>query len=674
MNVHSVSIVSGHGKAECALRGSKVVGKRRKIHDFRVPHPVNTVKSVLTRRGCAIIMAGGSHVSCALFQSFFQGLENDAEFSSAEGCMGRSITCIPAVETAVLDHGEVTCMDLVTLPASEYAIGVIGTTEGCVAVVLIHGGSLFKTMEVPMSAISKGAIPCTQSIRDIAIGLDPAGRPEFVAVATRRTAVVADISYFVNVEELTSDIRNCAYFNRTNGTVPSSASWPTASYSASSPHIRDTFVASFTQSTIVRLLVPHRHNASFPVDIAFLILLSCGTVRFVERTITGGSVSVLLDSHRGRQCKTEVYGHSYEQGEDKERTIRSNSDKCTSPLPHVAYQYTLASLELRTAPQAISTCSPSVVINDAALLFNSATRCMDLVLVGAILAQPHNSLYSTSLRHFPGITAAGDDSYFSENSTAFSNKTSSSIEKVRGLYWRSPPPLQRDASSRALAVTLGSVSLGCKPQLSLSAPAALSAPFSVGVPSPAFPPVNIGGARAWWAVSERVVLPHGTLYSLSRRLCKEYNEENHQCTFSDCITSYSAHTKSWSDKIVLKGAGITGCGVGISGVSIAVFSSSPASENGAVLCAGGDLFWGCFQPEYSSSDKTSNPGSMRDTIGDSFSLPVLEAFGSTEGPVIESMTCVELSTSFVPGISASRTPDGCFLISVAGSVITLWSL
>lgn len=642
--------------------------QRRKIHDFRAPHPVTLVKSVNLTQECFIVFCGGSQISCCPFHCFFLNLEN-LNTSLIEECGEESIFSVPTLETIVLDQGEVTCMDFATLPALDCAVGVVGTTVGTVAVIIFHSGNVRKVVEVSMTALSKGSILASHSIWDIAIGLDPAGRPEFVAVSTCQTVVVSDISCFLDIEKLMSDPLFCSPFNRskTSGS-PSSIFLPSAPYCGPFQSPRKSFVSSFTQSQIVRLLVPRRHNASFSMDIALIIVLSSGAIRFVERTVIGGSTSMLLENHRCQQnVATTSRCLSAKVSLDRKNVINNDLSSPTTSFSHVMYKYTLAPLELEVSSKAsAASSSPLVVINDATLMYNSVTSCMDLVLAGGIPLQQQNSSYSSSLRQFPGVMSTGDDNFCPDRTSGIGSKVPTAVERVGSSFFL-PPSSQRDLSSRTVAGTLGAISLGCASYPSLPASVLPSSPLSSGKLSQSDSLIHLGGTRAWWAISERVVLPHGTLYSLSHQQCKEYNGVNHVCTFSDCITSLCALTSSWMDKIALKGAGVAGFGVGLSGVSISSFSSSPAM-GGAVFCAAGDLFWSPFRSEYASTaQKLSTPDG-------SFSLPTLESFGSTGGPPIESITVVSVSSSFIPSVCTAIAPNGSILITCAGSTITLWSL
>lgn len=663
---------------ENVYESTQIVRKQRRFRKFRAPHPVTLVKSLQTRWGCLVVMAGGSHISCCLFHSFFRSSGTCSTSSLFEQYGEGTVGCVPTLETTILDRGEVTCADFATLPSSEYALGVIGTTEGTVAVVVFHGGSLFKTMELPLATLSKGTISVSQSVQDIEIGFDPAGRPEFVAAATLKTTVVADISYFVNLEELSLGFQNPERLNKVTAvTAPSSTPFP-ASCSTSSQSPRDAFILSFTQSTIVRLLVPHRHNASFPVDVALLIVLSCGTVRFVKRSTLGGSVSSLLDCLRRYQHSSSATGYLCDSGREKQESPASSDwEKSTSCFPRAVYIYSLAPLELMTTPSTnlSSSCAP-IVINDACLVFNSSTSCMDLILVGAVPAQQPNFCFSSSVRQFPGVVTSGEDNYHPENAAEIMSKTYNSLSKVRSPFLRSPPPplLLRDVSPCCPPCTLGGVSLGCTPYPSFHSFSPSSPTFAAGIASASYPLANVGSTKAWWGILERAVLPHGTLHRLSHRICEQYNGGNHNCTFLGCITPFSAHTTSWTDKVMLKGERIAGYEVGLSGVCVTGFSSSPGVEKRAILCAAGDLLWGSLESENSSKDQRNIPVGMSATRDGSVSLPALEAFGSTGGPVIESMTFATLSSSFDPVLRLALGPNRIFLLTASGSTITLWPL
>lgn len=670
----SASNFSNQG-LETTQNDHRTVIERRKIHDFRSPHPVTLVKTVNFHRECIIVFSGGSQISCCPLRCFFRQSENFNYFPSVDERARESIICVPSAETIALDQGEVTCMDFATLPASDFTLGVIGTTVGTVGVIIFHSGNFLKLVEVSMAALSNGAISAYQSIRDIAIGLDPAGRPEFVAVSTCQTVVVSDISCFLDIEKLLSDPLFCTVFDQSKTSGSSSNIFlPSSPYRAPFQPPRNLFVSSFTQSEIVRLLVPQRHNASFSVGIALLIVLSSGAIRFVERTVIGGPSSQLLESHRFHQNDTTTSGYpSSKVFLDRKNVISNDLSNPTTCFSHVKYKYTLAALELEVSSKAsASSSSPLVVINDAALVYNSVTSCMDLVLVGGIPVQQQNSSYSSSVRQFPGVTSTGDDNSCPESISGISSKAPTAVTRVESSFFF-PPSSQRDLSSRTVVGTLGAISLGCAPYPSLPASVLPSSPLTAGIPSQSGSLVHLGGTRAWWAISERVVLPHGTLHSLSHQQCKEYNGVNHVCTFSDCITSFCAHTSSWMDKIVLKGAGVVGCGVGLSGVSISSFSSSPAM-GGAVFCAAGDLFWSPFRSEYASAAQKLSTTAERSTTDGSFSLPTLVAFGSTGGPAIESMTVVSVPSALTPSVCTTIAPNGTILITCAGSTITLWSL
>lgn len=645
-----------------------------KWRDLRAAHPVTSVKTVSTRAGRILVLAGGAHISSAFVHQCLpscspnfassrcqqEARRGKSEVDSSTICGGPTTRVPVGDSTVALERGEVTCLAVASLPSSEYAVGIAGTTQGTAVVFLVHGNSVHKTKELSLSSLSKGTILITDSVRDIVIGMDPAGRPEFVGLATRRAVVLADVQLFL--DEMTE--AKCGF----------SFQPPSSSSSSTLPRrvLSDTLVLTFTQSPVIRLLCPQRYHASFTMDIALLVVLSSGTIRYIERSVSGGAVGDLLEEHHRRwQESSSMYGYRAGVGPQDKDT----NDYLQLPvIPHVSYLYSLSPVTLETATvSSSSTGAPGagnqrhggITVNDAALMFNASSGCMDLVLVGV--------QHSPSRPALAGVVT-GESGLLSSSSVPGSPTSASGNNATT---------VRREGAPR-LPGTLGAVSLAVSSPLPSSSlivgsSGGLSGPNSnmdlgrrrCGSKSSSWTAVQqVGSGSAWWALTERVVLPQGTLYCLSRRWCKHYNGEDHECTIADCVTSLTPHTISRTERLTTRGGGGVECaGLGLSGVEVVSAAGATATPGSAfdmtptaVVSLGGGLFLGSFSAVHSANPTTSAGNAV------TASLPMLRRFGSTGGSTIEAISIDRPSQ-----VPRGADVFGSVAITAAGSTITIWS-
>lgn len=159
-----------------------VINKQRKLCECRISHPVTVVSTVSTGRGRVVVMAGANHISCSFLGQMMSELpcpnslvHQTFPVCKGKECMGGPTKCLSGTQTISLDYGEVCCMDLAPLPTADYAVGVAGTTNGAVVMFLLHGGMIHKTKEVSLHTLSMGDIGPIDSIRNVVLGIDPAG-------------------------------------------------------------------------------------------------------------------------------------------------------------------------------------------------------------------------------------------------------------------------------------------------------------------------------------------------------------------------------------------------------------------------------------------------------------------------------------------------------------------
>eukprot|EP00796_Vickermania_ingenoplastis_P012009 gene12009-8271_t len=544
---------------------------------WRAPHPVTLVRTVATGHDRVLVMAGGPYISAAPLYA----LCNSAALGPASR-VGCPTSRVPAGENACLDAGEVTCLAVCGLPASECALAIAGTTHGTLAVLLVGRCTVHKVSEVALAGLSRGAVGLGESLRDVTIGMDPAGRPEFVAAATQCALIVADIQQVV--DGLTETRCGLSF---------------DASQIPGPRPVSETLVATFPESSVVRLLCPTRCHAAFTMDIALVVILSSGTVRYVERDVSGGAVALLREHHYQRQGTHSAYG--FRQGQaDVDAPGNGACDGCHPPaIPHVLYSYRLATLavETCTARRAGAAVRSGVTVNDAALVYNEASGCMDLVLVGAQQQAP------------------------------------------TGLGRTSPRP---GSPMRRTSGTLGAVALGVH-----SGPL----PSRLVSGGPVAPPAS-SCSVAWWALTERAVLPLGTLYSMAKRWCRHYHGEDHICTLADCVTSFAAHTVSRAERL-------SGLGGGSSG--LAALAPAPDGDAGTpmgIVAMGSDLFLGAFAAVQQPSQPASELGPSDTAPG----LPALQHLASTGHRVVEAIA-VDWPAQAFP----ASTPLDC-----RGPVATQW--
>ncbi|CCW66694.1 unnamed protein product [Phytomonas sp. Hart1] len=325
----------------------------------------------------------------------------------------------------ILQTGQVASLAVCALPEGISAFGVAGTTHGTLCVFLMEGSVLSLLNERSLGPCSEGRISADDIVKDVAISMDPAGRPEFVVAATDRCMVLLDVLDLVDESESPNvsdtiipegcDTENRATHAITRAQAPFTAGavwrWPstvqrdrseplcvTFSNTASASHIgAPSSLCGDEVSEIVRVLVPQRAHAAFAIDVAAVIVLADSTVRYIERRVCGGSFPLLLEYHQALQhaaSRSTVMVNELLGETSRFSGSHSPNAAPQTTLPHVKFDYRL-SLQSFNAYQCADGSTAvgnwtkpgcrhdlSLTVNDASLFFNPKSGRMDLMMVG----------------------------------------------------------------------------------------------------------------------------------------------------------------------------------------------------------------------------------------------------------------------------------------------------
>ncbi|ESL09544.1 hypothetical protein TRSC58_02733 [Trypanosoma rangeli SC58] len=333
-----------------------------------LPHPVVAVRTVNLPCGGVVVAAGGGVVSVGLLSTVLRPLATQGGVAADAASV---VSPSAEVGSLVLTSGFVTCMAVAPLPDAGAALGVVGTSHGSLCLFVVEsrvGGNqpaLFKVCEMPLRAYSDGLISVEDPVTDVCVGFDPAGRPEFVAAASATCVALVDTQCFD--EQLKAKATEAV------------AQAFTKQYS---PHVgrptNEPFCVSFAAAEVVKLLVPERYHAAFTMDVALVVVLDSGEVRYVARGVVGGSVQLLLEHHLQRQARQSEVGLSMLVNDDP---LRGGP----RALPHVLYAYSLSAVVHNVCAAAAalgSRAASDIVVNDAALCYDASAHQMRLIVAG----------------------------------------------------------------------------------------------------------------------------------------------------------------------------------------------------------------------------------------------------------------------------------------------------
>lgn len=296
-----------------------------------------------------------------------------------------------------LDVGEVTCLYATPLPRTEMSLAVVGTSVGSVALLLVDGSrALYRLRETPLLPFSRGRVTTEDVVMDVAIGIDPAGRPEFVVAATATCVVLLDVQKWCSDEPTGLDVGS--------GTGRASAGLGEEGWASDALRVKgvkallsggpgtvqrscgDDFCAVFTEAPVVRVLVPQRLGAAVAIDVAAVVVLSNGTLRYIKRVVTGGSVRVLEEQHRQRRARGAAWAPYNPEERLGATGVAAPSFPDSRTLPHIVYHYELSSLRFNVcrADGENETGAPGVVkvVNDAALFYSEKDGVAHVALAG----------------------------------------------------------------------------------------------------------------------------------------------------------------------------------------------------------------------------------------------------------------------------------------------------
>ncbi|ORC85922.1 uncharacterized protein TM35_000311080 [Trypanosoma theileri] len=355
-------------------------------------HPVTVVRTVDLPCGCVTVAAGANVVSVGLLTSLTQQ-ESTQRTSSSLPEEVRVCKMSSKVESLFLSSGMVISMSLSLLPGAGAVLGVVGTSNGSLCVFILEsrvaGGEslrLFKVCELGLSEYTDGLISLADNVLDVGIGFDPAGRPEFITAATTTCVVVLDTQYFdeslkANATEAVIRVfrKQKPYTHQQQSSQQHQYQHQQQQYVVVRPP-SEAFYVTFAAAEVVRVLVPERYHAAFAVDVALVIVLDNGEVRYVERHVVGGSLQLLLQHHEQRQSRRSAVGLTMIQDEE----MMSNNKEDPRTLPHVLYAYSLSAVTHNVCVAVVGPhVAAHVIINDAAFYYDSSTQQMELVLIGA---------------------------------------------------------------------------------------------------------------------------------------------------------------------------------------------------------------------------------------------------------------------------------------------------
>lgn len=332
--------------------------------------------------------------------------------------------------TIHVSGGLITALTVVALPGGVKALGVVGTTAGTLVAFLIAGGheadhrssssSTHRNAALQLTIVCELRLsdhfPITGTVRGVCLGMDPAGRPEFVAASTRTTVMVLDVMT-LGGEEVATSVRTAT------AATPSwwEGSLPVVRRDCSAP-----FCAPFAKAEVVKILAPQRAHAAFAMDIALVVVLADSTLHYVTRAVSGGSVQLLHAYHEERQAigsahLAEISGVGPRAVSDlhMEAALAANQTQAiregllTAPraAAHVHYAYRLSPILVTVSQTVPTSAAPGstavgrgyndmgVVVNDATFYYHAAGGRMDLILCGSCTAP------STSASHAHWLAA-----------------------------------------------------------------------------------------------------------------------------------------------------------------------------------------------------------------------------------------------------------------------------
>ena len=346
-----------------------------------------------------------------------------------------------------LQAGEVTALAVASLPSTDRAIAVVGSTVGAVALFLIEGSrTLYKVAERPLLSWSRGAITAQDAVVDVAFSMDPAGRPEFVSAASAGCVVVVDVQLFYRDEESNEEEderRSAGMIHNGDGAgkteLRGDDAWTTSALRAKAiealeqPHAQllrrsrsEVFACAFTEASVVRVLAPQRLHAAVALDVAVVVVLSDGTLRFIERVMEGGAVRLLAEHHRLRFARGSAF-IAYAQASPLPTSANATAnfsltqggcEADSRALPHVIYRYRLSAHQMNVVRYADTSAALNsggvggapyarpggfggaaewvTVVNDAALHFSEKDAVCHVVVAGTQLVPTSKSVSGTT--------------------------------------------------------------------------------------------------------------------------------------------------------------------------------------------------------------------------------------------------------------------------------------
>ncbi|KPA77610.1 hypothetical protein ABB37_06974 [Leptomonas pyrrhocoris] len=352
-------------------------------------------------------------------------------------------TALTVEQRASLQAGEVTSLCVAALPGTDTSLALVGSTVGTVALFLIEGShTLCKVAECALVRWSRGGITAQDAVVDVAFSMDPAGRPEFVSAASAGCVVVVDVQLFYRrgtdgdddgdvekeedgVRRRFSSLPSC----RTEGDAWSASALRAKAVEAlERPNTQlvrrsrsDVFTCAFAGANVVRVLAPQRLHAAVAMDVALVVVLRDGTLRYVERVIDGGSVRLLAEHHRLRFAKGATFiayaqdsmlagpsSHSSAQrgGSSAGGADGVGEEADSRALPHVIYRYRLSPHQVNVCQLGNSAAAEWVtLVNDAALYFSEKDAVCHVVVAGTQLVPTSKATGRPSPPNAPGSGA-----------------------------------------------------------------------------------------------------------------------------------------------------------------------------------------------------------------------------------------------------------------------------
>nr|CCC53921.1 conserved hypothetical protein [Trypanosoma vivax Y486] len=354
-----------------------------KVDYCTFPHPAAVICTVELPCGCVAVVAGGRSASVVLLSPLhLNQVPGATEAQPLPSISSQVDWTTHDGTTIIVSSGLITCLAAVLLPGGTAALCVAGTSGGSLCLFVLKGRSpdgtlgVYKICETSLCEFVDGLISARDIILDVSIGLDPAGRLEFIAATTSSVVVMIDARHFDDSLRSSGDA------------VVQSAAKPVFHHNnaATVLPLNETFYASFTTAEVVRILAPQRYRSSFSIDVALLIVFDNGELRYVLRRVIGGSLQLLQEHHQQRQARhSEVgLGMLHHDGE-----VSCYASINPLSLPHVLYAYSLSEVEINVGSIAVGTgMAGCVVINDAALYFDPTAHNMSLVVAGAEASAP----------------------------------------------------------------------------------------------------------------------------------------------------------------------------------------------------------------------------------------------------------------------------------------------